>query len=399
MGQSKSNSVLTKSTLLLVSTLTVMAGATIAPSLPAMQEHFQDVNNAALWVRLVLTLPALFIVAGSLIAGVVVDRFGRKPLLLAAAALYGLAGTSGYVLDSLFHILIGRASLGLAVAGIMVTATTLIAEYYSGPARAAFLGLQAAFMGLGGVVFLSLGGFLADQNWRFPFLIYGFAWVLLPLMDWAIAEPQCTSLPATQANAPSSQPAFPVKLLAFIYGVALLTQIIFYLIPAQLPFYLKELVNANASQSGLAIALATLFTARASLFYGKIKQRLGFFSVLVVAFGLMGVGYSLIGLVEQYALVLVGLAIAGAGLGLLMPNLNLWVSSEVSDAARGRALGGSTTFFFLGQFLSPLISQPVSRAVGLGTTYALADGLMLICGLALMGLQRPICRLIATKTA
>jgi len=135
------------------------------------------------------------------------------------------------------------------------------------------------------------------------------------------------------------------------------------------------------------------------LFYGKIKQRLGFFSVLVVAFGLMGVGYSLIGLVEQYALVLVGLAIAGAGLGLLMPNLNLWVSSEVSDAARGRALGGSTTFFFLGQFLSPLISQPVSRAVGLGTTYALADGLMLICGLALMGLQRPICRLIATKTA
>ena len=164
MDQSKSNSVLTKSTLLLVSTLTVMAGATIAPSLPAMQEHFRDVNNAALWVRLVLTLPALFIVAGSLIAGVVVDRFGRKPLLLAAAALYGMAGTSGYVLDSLFHILIGRAFLGLAVAGIMVTATTLIADYYSGPARAAFLGLQAAFMGLGGVVFLSLGGFLADQN-------------------------------------------------------------------------------------------------------------------------------------------------------------------------------------------------------------------------------------------
>ena len=69
----------------------------------------------------------------------------------------------------------------------------------------------------------------------------------------------------------------------------------------QLPFYLKELANANASQSGLAIALATLFSAMASLFYAKIKQRLSFFSVLVVAFGLMGVGYSLIGLVEQYA--------------------------------------------------------------------------------------------------
>lgn len=397
MSYASSNSGLTKATLLLVSTLTVMAGATIAPSLPAMQEHFREIDSAALWVRLVLTLPALFIVIGSLIAGVVVDRFGRKPLLLAATALYGIAGASGYLLDSLFHILVGRAFLGFAVAGIMVTATTLITDYYSGAARAAFLGLQAAFMGLGGVIFLSLGGFLADQNWRFPFLIYLFAWLLVPLIVWTIAEPQRLPTPAIQDTS-GFRPAFPVKLLAFIYGVALLTQIIFYLIPVQLPFYLKELANAIASQSGLAIALATLFSAMSSLLYGKIKQRLGFFSVLVVAFGLMGVGYSIIGLVNNYALVLVGLAIAGIGLGLLMPNLNLWIASEVSDAARGRALGGSTTFFFLGQFLSPLISQPVSKVVGLSTTYALAGGVLLICGLALMGLQRPICRLIATKS-
>jgi MFS family permease len=398
MSYPNSNSILTKVTLLLVSTLTVMAGATIAPSLPAMQEHFKEVGNAALWVRLVLTLPALFIVIGSLIAGVVVDRFGRKLLLLAAVALYGLAGASGYVLDSLFHILIGRAFLGFAVAGIMVTATTLIADYYSGASRAAFLGLQAAFMGLGGVLFLSLGGFLADQNWRFPFLIYLFAWLLVPLIAWAISEPQRSLTPIIQ-NTSGSRPAFPIKLLAFVYGIALLTQIIFYLIPVQLPFYLKELANANASQSGLAIALTTLFSAISSLFYGKIKQRLGFFSILVLVFGLMGVGYSIIGLVSNYALVFVGLAIAGMGLGLLMPNLNLWIASEVSDAARGRALGGSTTFFFLGQFLSPLISQPVSKAVGLGTTYTLAGGLLLVCGLALISLQRPICKLISTRTA
>lgn len=396
MSHLNSNSFVTKATLLLVSTLTVMAGATIAPSLPSMQEHFNEVNNAALWVRLVLTLPALFIVIGSLIAGVMVDRFGRKLLLLAATALYGLAGASGYVLDALFHIPIGRAFLGFAVAGIMVTATTLIADYYKGPARAAFMGLQAAFMGLGGVLFLSLGGFLADQHWRFPFLIYLFAWVLLPLIAWTISEPQHTVSPTTSENVSG---AFPVKLLVFVYGVALLTQIIFYLIPVQLPFYLKDIANANASQSGLAIALATLFSAISSLFFGKVKQRLGFFSILVLVFGLMGVGYSIIGLANQYEIALIGLAIAGMGLGLLMPTLNLWIASEASDTIRGRALGGLTMFFFLGQFLSPLVSQPLSRVVGLGTTYTLAGGLMLVCGLSLMGLQRPICRLIATKSA
>jgi MFS family permease len=102
------NSTLTKSTLLLASTLTVMAGATIAPSLPQMQKHFAEVENVELWVRLVLTIPALFIALSSPFAGIAVDRFGRKLLLIFSAAVYGLAGSSGFISNSLPSIIIGR---------------------------------------------------------------------------------------------------------------------------------------------------------------------------------------------------------------------------------------------------------------------------------------------------
>ncbi|MEO0013265.1 MAG: Bacillibactin exporter, partial [Cyanobacteriota bacterium] len=169
MSLTNSNSLPLKATLLLTSTLTVMSGATIAPSLPAMQEYFADVPNSALLVRLVLTIPALFIAIGGLFAGQLVDRLGRKPLLIGSALLYGIAGSSGFILNSLGAILVGRALLGLSVAGIMTGVTTLIGDYYTGQTRANFMGLQAAFMGLGGVVFLSVGGFIADLNWRFPF--------------------------------------------------------------------------------------------------------------------------------------------------------------------------------------------------------------------------------------
>lgn len=395
MKQPNPNSPLTKATLLLVSTLTVMAGATIAPSLPAMQEYFAEVGNAGFWVRLVLTVPALFIVIGSLIAGLIIDRLGRKPLLIAAVALYGFAGSSGFFLNSLPAILGGRALLGLAVAGIMVTATTLIADYYIGQTRAMFMGLQAAFMALGGVLFLTSGGYLADLNWRLPFLIYLFAWLLLPLIVLAIYEPR-RSNPGSllQSGTEHTLPHLPIKLLVLIYGVALLTQIIFYLIPVQLPFYLKTLSSASATQSGLAIALLTLFGSFASLTYGRIKQRLGFISILTLTFGLMGVGYSIIGLAVSYGMALLGLGIAGLGLGLLMPNLTVWVSAEVPDTIRGRALGGLTTFFFLGQFLSPVFSQPISQQIGLGMTYRLAGGLLLALVLAFAGLRRQVAALV-----
>lgn len=392
------NSFAAKATLLLVSTLTVMAGATIAPSLPAMQNHFAEVNNAALWVRLVLTVPALFIVIGSPLAGIIVDRLGRKPLLTAAAALYGLAGSSGYLLNSLGMILVGRAFLGFAVAGVMVTATTLIADYYTGQARANFMGLQAAFMGLGGVLFLTGGGYLADLNWRFPFLIYLFAWFLLPLIVLALPEPERAPVDR-MGERPVATASVPVNLLVLVFGTALLTQIIFYLIPVQLPFYLKDLENASATQSGLAIAFATLFSSMASLSYGKVKQKLGFVSILALTFGLLGVGYSIIGLAGSYGVVLLGLAMAGLGLGLLMPNMNVWVASSVPDAVRGRALGGLTTFFFLGQFLSPLFSQPLSQQFGFGKTYLLSGLLLLLLGVVLVGLRQQVIAFINNANA
>lgn len=366
-----------KATLLLTSTLTVMAGATIAPSLPEMRSHFASIPNADYWVRLVLTLPALFIVIGSPIAGSIIDRFGRKPLLAIAVLVYGLAGSSGAFLESLGSILVGRALLGLAVGGIMTTVTTLIADYYQGPARAYYMGLQAAFMGFGGVVFLSLGGWLAEINWHTPFLIYLFALLILPLIVLILYEPQ---RPATATTTTASAAPVPRTTLALIYSIAVLTQIIFYLIPVQLPFYLQSLANASAGQSGLAIAFCTLFSAAASMAYGRLKTRFDFLSILLMVFGLMGVGYGVIGLAQNYGQALVGLAIAGVGLGLLMPNLTVWVSAVVTDAQRGRALGGLTTFFFLGQFLSPLVSQPLSQQMGLDRVYLVAAGVLLLLG-------------------
>jgi MFS family permease len=64
----------------------------------------------------------------------------------------------------------------------------------------------------------------------------------------------------------------------------------------------------------------------------------------------MGIGYLLIGQSAVWAQVLVGLAISGMGLGILMPNMSVWLTSAVPDAMLGRALGGLSTAMFLGQF-------------------------------------------------
>ena len=381
MKRHNPDSFLIKATLLLTSTLTVMAGAIIAPSLPAMQEHFADVEHAEYLVKLALTIPALFIALGGLVVGIFINRIGRKPLLIASALLYACAGSTGFFLNSLWAIIFSRALLGLAVAGTMTGVMTIITDYYQGQKRASFMGVQAAAMGFGGMVFAAAGGISADFNWRFPFLIYLFSLIVLVLMTIALYEPELEKISGTKKRPPSR---LAKESIGIIYALALIYMVVYYLIFVQLAFYLKEISNASAAESGIAIAISTLAGAIASTRYGVIKQRLDFSSIIIIALVLTASGQFIIGLGNSYQIVLCGLIVGGLGFGLIMPNFSNWLATIVPNHLRGRALGGLTTFIFLGQFLSPILSQPVIKVVGLGNIYTLGSILLLQMAITLL---------------
>lgn len=106
-----------------------------------------------------------------------------------------------------------------------------------------------------------------------------------------------------------------------------------------------------------------------------------FVTFLPIIFGLMGIGYLLIGQSSSWVQVLTGLAISGMGLGILMPNMSVWLSAAVPDDMRGRALGGLSTAMFLGQFLSPIVTQPLTKTLNLGGIYALTGGILVAIAL------------------
>jgi MFS family permease len=357
-------------TLLILSSMTVMAGATIAPALPKIRVFFQMAPDVDFWVKLLLTIPALFTAISAPFAGALIDRFGRKPLLICAVILYGLAGGSGFFLDDLSSLLAGRALLGLSVGGIMTTATALVADYYQGQKRNQVMGIQAAFMGYGGVAFLLLGGFLADLNWRYPFLIYLIAFAIAPLTLFSLVEPRSKS--AQPKEAAKTPERLPIVTVAAIYGLTFLSMVAFYMIPVQIPFYLQS----TGTLSGIAIASCTLASALMSMRYRSIKNSLSFQGILVIVYLLMGLGYLGISLSPNYGFVVGSLIVAGAGLGLLMPNMNVWINAIAPVKFRGRALGGVTSAMFLGQFFSPILIQPIANHITLRAAYGAVGGML-----------------------
>ena len=368
-------------TLLLGSMLTVLAAIALAPALPAMTKAFDDVPNADLLVRLTLTIPALFIVIGAPFTGMLLDSWGRKPVLVIGLILYGLAGTAGFFLDSLTAILVSRVILGLAVAAVTSGFTTLITDYFSGPDLNRFLGYQGAFLGLGGVITLLAAGFLADAGWRYPFLIHLFAFVILfgvlfavdePEIQTRAGEPGSVSDGIAGGNAAHENAAFPWKSVALIYAVATIVMMLFFVVPTQLPFYLTELDGVEGGRIGLALALPTLSSILFALQYQRFRARFSFRAIVSLIFLSLGVSYLIIAGSANYLIISAGLLISGIGVGLYAPNLNVWLVSVIQADMRGRAIGGLTMSIFLGQFLSPLATQPIMQQVGLSRMFVVA---------------------------
>ena len=352
--------------------MTVLAATIISPALPRMAEAFANVPNAEFFVRLTLTMPALFIAIGALFAGLLLDRFGRKPVLIISTILYGLAGTAGFFLDTLPAILVSRAILGVAVAGVMSGFTTLILDYFKGDDLNKFLGLNGAFIGLGGMVFLLLAGLLAEFGWRYPFLVHAFAFVILLGIFLFIDEPdRITNESLTDVN---TSP-FSWGKLAPVYLTAFVGMAIFFIFPVQIPFHLAD---ASTSRVGLALSLQTLASVIAALQYQRLRTRYSFlvlFSLIFLAFSL---NLFVISFSPAYLIVVGGLLIGGVGVGLFAPNNSGWLAAIAPPELRGKAVGGMTSALFLGQFASPFIAEPLVSQNGLSATFAVAGAASLL---------------------
>ena len=85
---------------LMLAGMTVMANATISPSLPGLRAHYADVPNIETLAGLMVTLPSLAVVLTAGIVGWLVDGIDRQMLLLASGLLYALGGTSRLWVDS-----------------------------------------------------------------------------------------------------------------------------------------------------------------------------------------------------------------------------------------------------------------------------------------------------------
>ncbi|MHA1504126.1 MAG: MFS transporter [Candidatus Heimdallarchaeota archaeon] len=371
---------------LLVNTLIILAGAAITPIIQEMKDAFPTIPNIDLVAELILSVTSISIAVGAIFIGFIIDKFGRKKVLVITTLLNAVFGTIGFYAGNIYVILVSRIFLGFAVAGIMTSITALIGDFYEGEKRNQVLGLRSMFTSFGGAVFTIVGGALGGISWNYAFLVYFVSLLFLPGVMLFIPEPDRKSKIEEEeikqtsdvnvADKDEKTGGFPVKIGILSYSLILISMVIFYFIAVQLSSYFPEYGENREIIVGLALGMSGLTSGIAALSFKYVKRILNTHWIFITTLLTLGCGFILLALAPVSWVIFIAVGIVGFGWGLFMPNIQAWLLLHTPTRLRGRVVGIFVMMLYLGQFISPFVAFPIRSSIDLSGLF-LVGGIML----------------------
>ncbi len=195
----------------LMTVVSAVSGLNVA--LPSLQRDTGATQSEIQWIVDSYTL----VFAGLLLAvGALGDRIGRKPVLLAGLAVFGVASAFGLFLSDPSTLIAVRACMGVGAAAIMPVTLSVITTSFPPDERAKAVGVWVGVAGGGAVIGLFGSGILLEFfEWN-SFFGLNVTLAVLGLVGGALVVPN-----SRDEHPPALDPVGSVLSLALVGGLVL----------------------------------------------------------------------------------------------------------------------------------------------------------------------------------
>ncbi len=327
--------------LLLLSTMLPSLGTSLlSPVLDSLVDPFGASTTSVGLMISVYTAPAIVMIP---IAGVLADRYGRKPVLVVSLAGFGLAGGAVAFTTDFRVALALRLLQGVCFGGTNPVIITSIGDLYAGSQEATGQGLRFSASGVTQTVFPAVSGVLVVAAWQYPFLLYAAALPVAALVYLRFDEPSDAARTAADggedggdakgdddaaADDPDADGASYrralLRLLRRRRTVALLVgrslpMVVWIGFVTYNSFIVVDLLGGTPPQAGLLVSVGSLAFAAAGSQAGRITAVFDSrFYPLVVANLCLAGGFVVALTAPGVAVATVGVAVVGVGFGLAL---------------------------------------------------------------------------------
>lgn len=301
-----------------VSALTSLPGLAVSPILEKLSSVFDNVSE--LEIQMLTSLPSLLIIPSVLIAGWLTERWGYIRLLYYGLWIFLISGILYFLCSQMWQLIAVSALLGAGAGIIVPLSTALISHFFSGDYRTRQFGYSSAITNVTLVIATLVTGWLAEFQWRLPFVVY-----LLPLFSIVLVPfiSRSNKMLADDVGLRSGQSAqsIPVVMdmkrimlyMAYYFLITYLTVVISF----NLSFLLEE-YGYKSGSSGVLISLFFMSIMLPGFFLSPlikiIKGRVEWICLLAI-----GVGLLVIYMCDSLFMIAVGCVLAGFAYGIAQP--------------------------------------------------------------------------------
>ena len=368
----------------------IMAAMTNSAILADIGTHYPNISESV--IQMVLTIPSLVGMFFAIASGPASGKIAKKTLVL-IGLFFGLAGGMlAFILGgvSIYILLFSSVLIGVNQGINSTMSMALISDYFVGDEASSLMGLQSAFVNLGGMVIIFISGLLAGLQWKYAYIIY---LVFIPIIaivlknlpnDPPIQKETNTSGETTKKGSLNSTVYFSCIVLFFF-------AFFMYVFQSNISVYIMQNGLGDASTSGLANTIFSATGAITGFLYGKIKKTL---KDNIIPLGVLsaGIGLLLIYTIGTLPTVFIGSILLGYGMSSIMPTVMFINSEAVTPAMSATAIALTNGASNIGMFLSPMLINPLMNLMGKTTVDAKflmgAIGLFLVAIIAFAGRRK-----------
>jgi DHA1 family bicyclomycin/chloramphenicol resistance-like MFS transporter len=374
----------------LLAALSAIGPLTTDMYLPSLPDIARQLDASTAQVQLTISAYLIGFAVGQIFYGPVSDRHGRKPVLVAAIALYCVASLACALSTSIEMLIVARAFQALGGSGGIVLARAIVRDIYSGARAGRELSLIGSVMALAPVLAPIAGGLVQTGfGWRATFLALVIGGLLGTVIVLLLLPETLNARAAEPVSIPSIFRSYRIvarnpSYLAYL-GIASASYAGLFAWISGASFVLQNLYGLTPFDFGVAFALGSIGYMAGSALAARMVVKVGLDGMLGIggcACAAGGLGMVLavaFGLTSSLSLVL-PVAVYLAGLGMVLPQSIAGAMTPFPE----RAGAASSLFGFVQQSAAALCGAAVGWFLG-QSAWPLAIGVAAM-GCATLGL-------------
>lgn len=369
-----------------VTLMAVLGVASIGPALPSLRAELGVPIERVGLVITMFTLPGVILAP---LLGITADRLGRKRVLVPSLVLFGLAGSTCALAQSLEPLLVLRLLQGVGAAALASVNLTLIGDLYQGRQRTAAMGYNASVLSVGTATYPLVGGGLAMISWHWPFALPILAFPVAALVSVGLREPPVARTQRLGAYLGGVWREIRRPPVLALYTASCGIFILLYgAYVTFLPLYMADTFGSSPLVIGAIMTSLSLVNALVSSQLGRMSTMVSEPRMLQLGFLAFALGLAAIPLAPVTAALAIPAALLGFAFATTIPVVMSLVAALAPDDQRAAFMSLNGTVLRLGQTLGPLIMTAVFAAGGFRAVYTAGA----VLAVALAGLMAAVLR-------